>query len=68
MVLPETPEISVAAKGLLLHYLFVTCMNPKRKERTEHEFQSLAKQAGFSRIRIACCACAYSVVEFLKNK
>ncbi|KAL9403290.1 hypothetical protein Peur_000262 [Populus x canadensis] len=68
MVIPESPGTSVADRSLLQNYLFVTNMNPKRNERTEKEFERLAKAAGFSHFRVACSACSFSVVEFIKKK
>ncbi|KAJ6966942.1 caffeic acid 3-O-methyltransferase 1-like [Populus alba x Populus x berolinensis] len=68
MVIPEIPGTSVADRSLLQNYLFVTNMNPKRNERTEKEFERLAKGAGFSHLRVACSACSFSVVEFIKKK
>nr|TKR75038.1 caffeic acid 3-O-methyltransferase 1-like [Populus alba] len=68
MVIPEIPGTSGADRSLLQNYLFVTNMNPKRNERTEKEFERLAKGAGFSHLRVACSACSFSVVEFIKKK
>lgn len=68
MVIPESPGTSVADRSLLQNYLFVTNMNPKRNERTEKEFERLAKAAGFSHFRVACSACSLSLVEFIKKK
>ncbi|CAK7357480.1 unnamed protein product [Dovyalis caffra] len=67
IVVPETPETSVAAKSMLQNYLFITSMNPQGKERTEKEFESLGKEAGFSSVRVACSACNFSLVEFIKR-
>ncbi|KAJ6752372.1 hypothetical protein OIU85_002772 [Salix viminalis] len=67
MVIPEIPGTSAADRSLMQNYLFVTSMNPKRNERTEKDFERLAKVAGFSH-RVACSACTFSVVEFVKNK
>ncbi|CAK7357481.1 unnamed protein product [Dovyalis caffra] len=67
MVVPERPETCAADKSFLQFYLYMTSMNPQLKERTEKEFECLAKQAGFSHIRVACRACNFSVVEFIKN-
>uniref|UniRef100_A0A6N2N4E3 O-methyltransferase domain-containing protein n=1 Tax=Salix viminalis TaxID=40686 RepID=A0A6N2N4E3_SALVM len=68
MVIPEIPGTSAADRSLMQNYLFVTSMNPKRNERTEKDFERLAKVAGFSHFRVACSACTFSVVEFVKNK
>ncbi|KAM3711673.1 hypothetical protein ACJW31_01G125900 [Castanea mollissima] len=54
-------------KQCLKLYSFLMNTNPERKERTEREFQRLAKEARFSGIQVACCAYNFSVVEFYKN-
>lgn len=65
MVIPETPETSVDVKSDFQFDLFLMNMNPGGKERTEREFESLAKEAGFS--RVAACAFKFSLVEFYKT-
>ncbi|GLU17624.1 hypothetical protein SLE2022_339840 [Rubroshorea leprosula] len=69
LVIPEEPETEtgVAAKSLFQMDLFMMNMNANGKERTEKEFQSLAKAAGFSHIRVPFCAYNFAVVEFYKN-
>uniref|UniRef100_A0A6N2ND39 O-methyltransferase C-terminal domain-containing protein n=1 Tax=Salix viminalis TaxID=40686 RepID=A0A6N2ND39_SALVM len=47
MVIPEIPGTSAADRSLMQNYLFVTSMNPKRNERTEKDFERLAKVQGF---------------------
>ncbi|EEF43477.1 o-methyltransferase, putative [Ricinus communis] len=66
LVVPAAPGTSAAARSLLQSYLYMTSMNPKGQERTEMQFQSLAKQAGFSHVQVACYAYTFSVVEFHK--
>ncbi|KAK9169323.1 hypothetical protein Syun_001463 [Stephania yunnanensis] len=46
--------------------LSMMAFSPKSKERTETEFQQLAKGSGFVGIRLACNACNFWVIEFLK--
>lgn len=53
IVVPETPDTSVAVKSDFQFDLFLMNMNPGGKERTKGEFESLAKEAGFSSIRVA---------------
>ncbi|KAH7839375.1 hypothetical protein Vadar_003340 [Vaccinium darrowii] len=65
MVIPETPETSVDVKSDFQFDLFLMNMNPGGKERTEREFESLAKEAGFS--RVTACAFKFSLVEFYKT-
>ncbi|KAA8526065.1 hypothetical protein F0562_007835 [Nyssa sinensis] len=67
LVVPEVPETSIPVKSVLQLDLFLMNMNPGGKERTEKEFEILAKAAGFSSIRVAYCAYGFSLVEFYKN-
>ncbi|KAL0016165.1 hypothetical protein SO802_003234 [Lithocarpus litseifolius] len=67
MMIPEAPATTGADKSLFQLYLFLMNTNPDGKERTEREFESLAKEAGFSSIQVACCAYNFSVVELYKN-
>ncbi|XP_050241760.1 caffeic acid 3-O-methyltransferase-like isoform X8 [Quercus robur] len=48
MVIPEAPATTGDDKSLFQLYSFLMNTNPKRKERTEREFERLAKDAGFS--------------------
>ncbi|KAJ9148173.1 hypothetical protein P3X46_030253 [Hevea brasiliensis] len=56
MVVPKTTGTNTAARSLLQ-----TCLL-----QTKREFQTLAREAGFSRVRVASCAYNFSVLEFLK--
>ncbi|KAJ9176906.1 hypothetical protein P3X46_012170 [Hevea brasiliensis] len=67
LVVPETTGANAADKSVLQTYLLFTNMNPKRKDRTEREFKTLAKEAGFSHVQVASRAFSFSVVEFLKH-
>ncbi|KAK9926448.1 hypothetical protein M0R45_023680 [Rubus argutus] len=67
MVIPEAPETSVSAKSLFQFDMFMMNMNTTGKERTEKELGSLARQAGFYNIPVACSAFNFSVVELFKN-
>ncbi|CAL1363518.1 unnamed protein product [Linum trigynum] len=66
VVIPETSETNVAAKALLQFNLYRNGVKPHGKERTLRELESLAGQAGFARVRVACSAYNFSVVELLK--
>uniref|UniRef100_A0A5B7BDJ6 Caffeate O-methyltransferase n=1 Tax=Davidia involucrata TaxID=16924 RepID=A0A5B7BDJ6_DAVIN len=68
LVVPEAPETSIPVQSILQFDLFMMNMNPGGKERTQKEFEILAKAAGFSSIRVACCAYNFSLVEFYKKK
>lgn len=65
MVIPE--GAADADKSLFQFHLFMLNMNVNGKERTGKEFDSLARQAGFSGAQVACHAYDFSVVEFYKN-
>ena len=67
MVVPEAPATTGEDKSLFQLCLFLMNSNPEGKEKTQREFECLAKEAGFSGIQVACCAHNFSVVEFYKN-
>ena len=67
LVIPEASATAGDDKSLFQLYLFLVNTNPERKERTDREFESLAKESGFLGIQVACCAYNFSVVEFYKN-
>ncbi|XWS48711.1 hypothetical protein CRYUN_Cryun13aG0099900 [Craigia yunnanensis] len=67
MVIPESPDTNLLVKSVYQFDLFMVNLNESGKERTEKEFESLAKGAGFSHVRVACCAYSFSVVEFYKK-
>ncbi|CAL9030611.1 unnamed protein product [Prunus brigantina] len=67
MVVPEAPETSLSARSLFQFDVYLMNTNVMGKERTEKELESLAKEAGFSDIRVACSAFTFSVVELFKN-
>jgi hypothetical protein len=47
--------------------VIMLCHSSGGKERTEKEFEALAKGAGFQGFKIASCALNMYVMEFLKN-
>jgi caffeic acid 3-O-methyltransferase len=63
----ETTATTNADKSLSQLYLVLTNINQGGKERTERELESLAKEAGFSGVKVACRAFDFSVVELYKN-
>ncbi|XP_022722179.1 caffeic acid 3-O-methyltransferase 1-like [Durio zibethinus] len=67
LVIPESPDTNLLVQSAYQFDLFMMHVNESGKERREKEFESLAKGAGFSRIRVACYAYSLSVVEFYKN-
>ncbi|XVF51173.1 hypothetical protein PTKIN_Ptkin04bG0163200 [Pterospermum kingtungense] len=66
-VIPESPDSNLFVKSVYQLDLLMVNLNERGKERTEKEFASLANQAGFSRVRVACHAYSFSIVEFNKN-
>lgn len=64
--LPEEVETSHAAK-FAFQFDAIMMVVPNGKERTEKEFQALAKAAGFQGFRVACSAYDTKVMEFLKQ-
>ncbi|KAL1069517.1 hypothetical protein V6Z11_D12G272400 [Gossypium hirsutum] len=66
-IIPEGPDANLLCKSVYPFELLSTTMNESAKERTEKEFEKVAKDAGFSRFRVACCVYGFSVLEFCKN-
>ncbi|TYH97936.1 hypothetical protein ES332_A12G275300v1 [Gossypium tomentosum] len=66
-VIPEGPDANPLCKSVYPFELLSTTMNEGAKERTEKEFEKVEKDAGFSRLRVACCVYGFSVLEFCKN-
>ncbi|KAF9588964.1 hypothetical protein IFM89_017643 [Coptis chinensis] len=65
-ILPVAPESDSAAKSLCQLDVSMMTQNPGGKERSEKEFENLAKGAGFASINKACCVYNYWVIEFCK--
>ncbi|CAN1235445.1 Caffeic acid 3-O-methyltransferase [Linum perenne] len=65
-LVPETSNETTDHKALLQFSLYRMNTKPQGKERTLTQFDSLAKQVGFSRARIACYAYNFAVFEFIK--
>lgn len=66
-ILPVAPDPSLATKLVVHIDCIMLAHNPGGKERTEKEFEALAKGAGFQGFRVACSAFDTYVMEFLKN-
>jgi hypothetical protein len=47
--------------------LIVLAHNPGGKERTEKEFEALAKGVGFQGFQVMCCAFNTYIMEFIKK-
>ncbi|KAL8127685.1 hypothetical protein AgCh_014554 [Apium graveolens] len=55
-ILPEQPETSLVTKTVLQLDAYMLIDIPGGRERTEKEFEALAKRAGFKRFNKLCCA------------
>ncbi|KAK1324296.1 Caffeic acid 3-O-methyltransferase [Acorus calamus] len=66
MTLPETAGTYPAAQGNFHVDLIMLAHNPGGKERTEAEFEALAKEAGFTGFKKVCFAFNSWVMEFYK--
>ncbi|ERM96632.1 hypothetical protein AMTRI_Chr09g37050 [Amborella trichopoda] len=65
-ILPIAAENSLAAHGVFHVDCIMLAHNPGGKERTEKEFEALAKGAGFAGIKVVCCAYGSCIIEFYK--
>ena len=66
-ILPVAPDTSLAAKGVIHIDVIMLAHNPGGKERTEMEFEALAKRAGFQGFRVVCSAFNTYIIEFIKK-
>ncbi|CAA6656104.1 unnamed protein product [Spirodela intermedia] len=65
-ILPEAPETTREAQSLFQLDMIMLAHNPGGKERTEKDFQSLAKSAGFSGFAKVSTAFGVWIMEFTK--
>ncbi|XP_030532413.1 caffeic acid 3-O-methyltransferase-like [Rhodamnia argentea] len=65
-ILPVYPDPSLATKGAIHMDCIMLAHHPGGKERTEKEFEALAKGAGFQGFRVLCCTFNTHIMEFLK--
>ncbi|XP_042383720.1 tricetin 3',4',5'-O-trimethyltransferase-like [Zingiber officinale] len=65
-VLPAVPEPTLKAQGVFHIDLIMLAHNPGGKERTEREFESLAKEAGFGEFKATYIFANTWVLEFTK--
>ncbi|KAG5036039.1 hypothetical protein JHK87_010949 [Glycine soja] len=66
-ILPVAPDSSLATKGVVHGDVIMLAHHPGGKERTEEEFEALAKGSGFQGFLVLCCAFNTYVMEFLKK-
>nr|AOZ21154.1 caffeic acid OMT-like protein [Rauvolfia serpentina] len=67
LVLPETPNSDPLSKIGYQFDMNMMSVNLGGKERTEKEFEDLAKQSGFASIKLICRAGCDWVIEFYKD-
>ncbi|KAI3732269.1 hypothetical protein L1987_63473 [Smallanthus sonchifolius] len=65
-ILPEAPDSTTATQNVIHIDVIMLAHNPGGKERTEKEFEALAKGAGFKGFHKAACALNTWVMEFSK--
>lgn len=65
-MLPEAPDSTAATQNVVHIDVIMLAHNPGGKERTEKDFEALAKGAGFKGFRKAACALNTWVMEFSK--
>ncbi|KAB2596900.1 caffeic acid 3-O-methyltransferase-like [Pyrus ussuriensis x Pyrus communis] len=66
-ILPVAPDSSLATKVVVNLDVIMLGYNPGGKERTEKEFEALAKGSGFKGFRVICSAFHIYAIEFLKK-
>ncbi|KAL6972182.1 Caffeic acid 3-O-methyltransferase 1 [Sarracenia purpurea var. burkii] len=66
-ILPMTPDTTLATKIVSCADIIMFANTPGGKERTEKEFEDLAKGAGFEGFRVVFCVFNTHVMEFLKK-
>jgi len=65
-ILPVYPEPTTAAESVIHIDLIMLAHNPGGKERTEKEYESLAKAAGFSGSKVICGYANSWMIEYYK--
>ncbi|KAI0499927.1 hypothetical protein KFK09_018135 [Dendrobium nobile] len=65
-ILPVMPDEAIATKAGFQFDLAMLAITPRGKERTENEFKSLAKEAGFSDFKSIYIFAGIWVMEFIK--
>nr|Q42654.1 RecName: Full=Flavonoid 3'-O-methyltransferase FOMT [Chrysosplenium americanum]AAA80579.1 3' flavonoid O-methyltransferase [Chrysosplenium americanum] len=66
-ILPVVPDSSLASKLSVTADVMIVTQNSGGKERTEKEFEALAKAAGFQGFQVFCNAFTIYIIEFSKN-
>ncbi|XWS57881.1 hypothetical protein CRYUN_Cryun09bG0211300 [Craigia yunnanensis] len=66
-IVPELPNTDIITKTILHRDLALFHILPGGRERTKQEFETLAKEAGFTALKLVCPAYNYWVMELYKN-
>lgn len=66
-VLPDTPHSDLLSKIGFQSDMSMMTINPGGRERAKKEFQALAKEAGFTAIKLVCRVYSDWVIELYKN-
>ncbi|KAL5731691.1 hypothetical protein ACHQM5_004395 [Ranunculus cassubicifolius] len=66
-IVPVAAENDIAARALSLYDIAMMAQSPEGKERTEEEFETLAKEAGFACIKKVCSVFNFWVIEIYKT-
>ncbi|KAL3754273.1 hypothetical protein ACJRO7_001499, partial [Eucalyptus globulus] len=66
-ILPLYPNPSLVTKGVIHMDYIMLAREAGEKERTEKEFEALAKGAEFQGFRVICRAFSTHIMEFLKT-
>ncbi|KAF2288167.1 hypothetical protein GH714_004771 [Hevea brasiliensis] len=66
-VVPEFVQTDVISRNVFKFDMNMLVANEGGKERTEKEFETLARGAGFSAIKLICSVYSYSIFEFYKR-
>ncbi|GMI88847.1 caffeate O-methyltransferase 1, O-methyltransferase 1, O-methyltransferase 3 [Hibiscus trionum] len=65
-IIPEVPETDIITKTIFQRDVALFHILPGAKERSKQEFETLAKQAGFSSLEVVCRAYNFWVMEIYK--
>ncbi|XP_038992637.1 caffeic acid 3-O-methyltransferase-like [Hibiscus syriacus] len=66
-ILSDVPQTDLITKTTFQRDVYLCHVLPGAKERTTQEFETLAKQAGFSSLKVVCRAYNYWVMEINKS-
>ncbi|XP_077248351.1 caffeic acid 3-O-methyltransferase-like [Tasmannia lanceolata] len=66
-IIPATQATNRATNNVFHMDMLMLAYNHGGKERTEKEFEALAKEAGFAGVRVVCCAYGSWIMEFYKK-